>query len=67
MFLKSLIFLGKNMPTPMNPHEQAYFDQFKEDREEQIEQIMIEKGYSRVEAEATWEKDYEEAISSDDD
>ncbi|MEO4177310.1 hypothetical protein ABH298_14080 [Acinetobacter pittii] len=55
------------MPTPMNPHEQAYFDQFKEDREEQIEQIMIEKGYSRVEAEATWEKDYEEAISSDDD
>ncbi|MDE4038316.1 hypothetical protein [Acinetobacter pittii] len=54
------------MSTPMNPHEQADFDQFKEDREEQIEQIMIEKKCSKVEAEAIWEKEYAEAKSQDD-
>lgn len=63
---KIIIFLGKNMSTPMNPHEQADFDQFKEDREEQIEQIMIEKKCSKVEAEAIWEKEYAEAKSQDD-
>ncbi|WP_024435826.1 hypothetical protein [Acinetobacter baumannii] len=53
------------MPIPMNPHEQADFNQFEEDREEQIEQIMIEKECSKVEAEATWEKEYAEAKSQD--
>lgn len=38
----------------MNPHEQALFDQFNEDREEQIQQIMIEKGCSESEARVIW-------------
>lgn len=66
MFLKSLIFLGENMSISMNPHEQADFDQFEEDREEQIEQIMIEKECSKEKAEAIWEKEYAEVKSQDD-
>lgn len=54
------------MPIPMNPHEQADFDQFEEDREEQIEQIMIEKECSKEKAEAIWEKEYAEVKSQDD-
>lgn len=54
MLLKSLIFLGENMSIPMNPHEQVDFDQFKEDKEELIQQIMIEKGCSDSEARVIW-------------
>jgi len=50
----------------MNPHEQADFDQFEEDREEQIKQIMIEKGCSESDARVIWEKEYAEAMSQDD-
>ncbi|EXS29959.1 hypothetical protein J690_0736 [Acinetobacter sp. 742879] len=54
------------MSIPMNPHEQADFDQFEEDREEQIKQIMIEKGCSESDARVIWEKEYAEAMSQDD-
>lgn len=41
----------------MNPHEQADFDQFEEDREEQIEQIMKEKNCSEDKAKEIWESE----------
>ncbi|MDS7931568.1 hypothetical protein RMB13_19185 [Acinetobacter sp. V102_4] len=55
------------MSKPISPHEQDEFDQFEADRDEQIQQIMAEKGCSEQEAEAIWEEEYEQAISSDDD
>ncbi len=57
MFLKSLNFLGENMSIPMNPHEQADFDQFEEDREEQIEQIMKKENCSEDKAKEIWESE----------
>lgn len=51
----------------MSPHEQDTFDQIEEDREEQIQQIIDEKGCSELDAATIWEKEYEEAVSSDDD
>lgn len=45
----------------MNPHEQDAFDQFEEDREEQIQQIMTEKSCSESEAAAIWEEEYNQS------
>ncbi|MFL4435377.1 hypothetical protein [Acinetobacter baumannii] len=49
------------MSKPMNPQEQDAFDQFQEDREEQIQQIMAEKSCSKPEAEAIWEEEYNQS------
>ncbi|MDO7494871.1 hypothetical protein EXD98_13940 [Acinetobacter pittii] len=62
MLLKISIFLGRNMSKPMNPQEQDAFDQFEEDREEQIQQIMAEKNCSELEAAAIWEEEYNQSI-----
>lgn len=62
MLLKISIFLGRNMSKPMNPQEQHAFDQFEEDREEQIQQIMAEKNCSELEAAAIWEEEYNQSI-----
>jgi len=45
------------MSIPMNPHEQADFDQFEEDREEQIEKIMKEENCSEDKAKEIWESE----------
>ena len=50
------------MTKPMNPQEQEAFDQFEEDREEQIQQNMAEKSCSELEAAAIWEEEYNQSI-----
>lgn len=47
----------------MNPQEQDAFDQFEEDKEEQIQQIMTEKGCSEATATAIWEEEYNKNVT----
>ena len=63
MLLKHYISLGKSMSKPMNPQEQDAFDQFEEDKEEQIQQIMTEKGCSEDTATAIWEEEYNNNVT----
>lgn len=59
MLLKSLIFLGKDMSIPMNPYEQEEFSDTEEQKEEQIQKIMIEKGCSESDARVIWHDEYD--------